>query len=469
MKQKIIVAVIKKFNTETNKSTVVGYRFYDLQKKVIEDLSVKSKKFSSYVIENKDNIENAIWDSSKMSGKSSLKFVNGKEQRYPVLDADSGKLVGINPLVIAAEFRDGYLVVGPFGECFEWTKEQAVAYARLNGIANGSYKTNGNIGFISAISGNYSFIDRNIITPEMLAKKEALEKAKQKKLEKQLKQEDKKISNIKQVDDKPLNIKQVDKKIDNFKQEDDKPLNIKQENELKLIENEIPVEQSILEEAKPEVISEGLTEEEVKEALSTVKIDESIKNQKYDDDFYKQLEPTFGGKKSVDILKYMIEERNYPIDSVYKLIEEGKEVNKYVPTLIGLLTIYNDTKYKYSDMKLDALCKKAIDPDVLNIEKDLMFRGIEFDSVWDADVVVQKREHDLRKWAFPLPLLEERIANYIATTGEELYDCLIEKDGTTWYNGVEVKVPGYRISGVNPSYITITNEDGKTKKVKKSK
>ena len=177
MKQKIIVAVIKKFNTETNKSTVVGYRFYDLQKKVIEDLSVKSKKFSSYVIENKDNIENAIWDSSKMSGKSSLKFVNGKEQRYPVLDADSGKLVGINPLVIAAEFRDGYLVVGPFGECFEWTKEQAVAYARLNGIANGSYKTNGNIGFISAISGNYSFIDRDIITPEMLAKKEALEKA----------------------------------------------------------------------------------------------------------------------------------------------------------------------------------------------------------------------------------------------------------------------------------------------------
>lgn len=81
MKQKIIVAVFKKFNSETGKSAVVGYRFYDFKKKMVEDLSVKDKKFSSFVINNKDNIENAVWDSTRMMGKSALKFVNGKDQQ----------------------------------------------------------------------------------------------------------------------------------------------------------------------------------------------------------------------------------------------------------------------------------------------------------------------------------------------------------------------------------------------------
>lgn len=484
MKQKIIVAVFKKFNSETGKSAVVGYRFYDFKKKMVEDLSVKDKKFSSFVINNKDNIENAVWDSTRMMGKSALKFVNGKEQRYPILNADTGELVGKNPLVIAAEFRDGYLIVGPFGECFEWTKEQAVTYARLNGIANGSCKSMGETGFISAISGNYAFIDRNVITPEMLAKKEALEKAKKEKLAKEAKTEEKVVDKLpvkeepKVEDKKEIEKTELEKNLekslnDKFKEEENKePVKVVDEG-AGLEENEDSenksVEQSILEEVEPEVISEGLTEEEVQEALSSVYVDEKVKNQKYDDDFYKQLEPTFGGKKSVAILKYMIENRNYPIESVYKLIEEGKEVNKYVPTLIGLLVIYTNIQCNHFDKELDSLCREAIDPEVFNLEKDLIYRGIKFEDVWDADIVAQKREHDTRKWAFPLSLLEERIANYIATTGCELYGCLIEKDGTTWYNGVEVNVPGYRISGVNPSYITITNEMGKTKKVKKNK
>ena len=165
----------------------------------------------------------------------------------------------------------------------------------------------------------------------------------------------------------------------------------------------------------------------------------------------------------------MIEVRNYPIDMVYKLIEEGKEVNKYVPSLIGLITMFSDVDHDVHDEKLHKLCKIVIDPEVLKICQDLRYKGIDFTHVWDADIITPNRNHDTRKWAFPLSLLEERIANYIATYGCVLYSCAIDTDGSIYYNDVEVKVPGYRISGVNPSYITITNEDGKTKKVKNKK
>lgn len=505
MKPKLIIAIIKKYDSVSNKSKTVGYRFYDIKRKEIEDFNTKSKQFLSYLKSHKNEIENATWDSGKFTGTPKLKFSNGAESRYPVIDSETGQLVGNNPLVIAAEFIDGYLVVGPFGEVFEWTKAQAIAYAKLNGIANGKCLVKSSTEYISAISGNYPYIEREIVSPENQAKYKAIDKFKADRL----KQKEELIKNDKDTisvkTDKGLvskNIMPIKNDID-FVNKQNKP--IKDDNDVTVIKN-IDKEKDInsleqnkdtshdatesrLENENPpiftpsyddvaeQIYNEGLKEEypdvemsgkEVLEAINSDEVKDFQKNsQKYSDDFYKQLEPTFGGKKSVDILKYMIEERDFSIEAVYQLIDDGRDTNKYVPTLIGLLTKYTDSVQDNFDEKLDKLCRLAIEPEVLDIAVDLFNIGVEFNEVWDADIIAQKRNHNTSVWAFPLTLLEERIANYIASTGRELYGCSINSDGV-YYNGYVVDVPGYKISGVNPKYITITNEIGKTKKVKKA-
>lgn len=507
MKPKLIIATIKKLDTTKNKYKTVGYRLYDIEKKELEDFSLKSKKFLNYMIRNKDNIENAMYDSIKSTGVPRVKFLNGAEERYPVIDADSGQLLGTNPLVIVAEFRDGYLVVGPFGETFEWTKNEAVAYAKLNGIANGKCLSKGNSEYISAISGGYPYIDRCIVSPNTLVKQQMIKQLKDEKSNSGLKTDKsskvgtfrkketpedikdnvkkdisgKEIIDIKEKIDKnsyneviePLSDSKS-KIISDYKNEKEIPIIIENEKDVISGEDEkddiSPVmgddstSKSIYEQGIIEDLSNmPLTKDETNEIEKIVE-----KQQKFSDDFYKQLEPTFGGKKSVDILKYMIEERNYSIEAVYQLIDEGKDVNKYVPTLIGLLTKYSDSLSGLFDEELDKLCRKAIDPEVLDIELDLANMNIEFNEVWDAPAIINNRVHNTSVWAFPLSLLEERIANYIIFTGKELYGCLIKSDGT-YYCGNKVDVPGYEISGVNPRYITITNKDNKTKKVKSNK
>lgn len=573
LKQKIIIAVIKENDPAKSKPVTVGYRFLDLESKETVSYHVKDKGFLQFLIQNKNNIVNGTWDSAKMTGHPKIKFINGTESRYPVIDASSGNLVGANPLVIAAEFKDGYLVVGPYGEMYEWTKKQAVAYARLNGIANGKYTSNGSTDFISAITGSYPLIDRKVITPEMIAKKKA--KAEQKKAEEAKKQEAKaaKDKPVKTEQNKNITFNLFDRtrkvaafnrtveeiynlyKSDSYNEmlmtikgltrftvlEDTKGLKIietgkdglyllnrvdyevKEKNVIVTFNTEVcdgkePVNCNIVILPNSKAGAIKMTEMEFSKKLheycdtmivylksvavhlKKVAEDEQLKKgmetkpkdvtdailadtsgytpeeleaendepkQKFGDEFYAQLEPTFGGHHSVEILKYMIEERDYSINAVYKLIEEGKEVNKYVPTLIGLITRNADAVHNVFDAKLEKLCEKAIEPEVLRIERDLITSEIDFDEVWDANVIAPHREHDTRKWAFPLSLMEERIANYLATTGDELYGCSIGKDGSVVYNGQKLDVPGYRISGVNPEYITITSlQDGRTRKVK---
>lgn len=506
MKPKLIIAIIKKYDSISNKSKTVGYRFYDIKRKEIEDFNTKSKQFLSYLKSHKNEIENATWDIGKLTGTPKLKFSNGAESRYPVIDADTGQLVGNNPLVIAAEFIDGYLVVGPFGEVFEWTKAQAIAYAKLNGIANGKCLVKSSTEYISAISGNYPYIEREIVSPENQAKYKAIDKFKADRLKQkeELIKNDKDNISVKtdkglvtkntvpikndidfinkqnkpiKDDNYVISIKNIDneKDINSLEQNEDKlpdvnPIDSKLENESS--QTFKPIYDDVASQLYAEGIQEEYPDVEMsgKEVLDIINSDEvqDVKNaQKYSDDFYKQLEPTFGGKKSVDILKYMIEERDFSIEAVYQLIDDGRETNKYVPTLIGLLTKYTDSTQGNFDDKLDKLCRLAIEPEVLDIAVDLFNIGVEFNEVWDADIIAQKRNHNTNVWAFPLTLLEERIANYIASTGRELYGCSISSDGV-YYNGYVVNVPGYKISGVNPKYITITNEMGKTKKVKKA-
>lgn len=583
LKQKIIVAVLKEQDKNNNsKWNTVGYRVLDLSTKEGTDYNVKDKGFLSFLIQNKNNIINGTWDSGKVKGSPKVKFINGVESRYPVIDIRTGQLVGLNPLVIAAEFKDGYLVVGPNCEIYEWTKKQAVAYARLNGIANGKYTSTGSSDFISAISGSYEKINRKVITAEMRekrareaanrqAKKQAAE-AKANALDKtevvdkkepvstksnvsfNLFDGTRKISALNITVEELYNIVKDNSYYDmlstvksyhRFKELDEtyglkliktgkdglyllhrndydivergvtityntevcdgkEPVNmtiviIPSGNTVKLTKRELSEKlhsytdavikylRAVAEEFKGTGEDSTVIDiEENAEAKEAVDVADQILNNtdgyeqeeledikeedksksKYDDDFYKQLEPTFGGHDSVCILKYMLEERNFPINTIYTMVEEGKESNKYVPTVLGLLTINSDAVQGVYDSKLRKLCEKAIETDVFDIVEDLIDKGIDFDTVWDADIVTPHREHDTSKWALPLSLMEERLANYIASSGEELYGCSIEKDGLVYYNGQKLEVPNYRISGVNPCYITITSVDGKTRRVR---
>ena len=595
LKQKIIVAVLKEQDkVNLSKWNTVGYRILDLSTKEGTDYRVKDKAFLSFLIQNKNNIINGTWDSAKVKGGPKVKFINGVETRYPVIDVATGKVVGLNPLVIAAEFKDGYLVVGPNCEMYEWTKKQAVAYACLNGVANGKYSSNGASDFISAISGSYEMINRKVITAEMREKK-AKEAAKKAKAQAQA-QAQTQAENIEKVvtteKKEPVNAKvnisfnlfdgtrkvavlnstveelynlakpgsyydmlSTVKSFHRFKVLDNtfglKVVKTGKEDLFLLHKNEYEVKERGISITYNTEVSDGkepvnmaivitpygntvkLTKKELSENLhvytgavidylravakevgepyieESLSIDsvenkaeaavvetdteekpvdmadsilndtqgydkeelENIKEEdksqtRYDDDFYKQLEPTFGGHDSVGILRYMLEERNFPINTIYTMVDEGKASNKYVPTVLGLLTINSDAVQGVYDAKLRKLCEKAIEPDVFDIVEDLIARDIDFDAVWDADVVAPYREHDTAKWALPLSLMEERLANYVASSGEELYGCAIEKDGTVYYNGQKLEVPNYRISGVNPGYITITSSEGKTRKVK---
>lgn len=154
----IVIAVLKQFvPKKTSMSSVtVGYRIYDCVAGRYTD--VAENNATKFIKEHATKFLNV-----QVAENGKIKFTNGQESRYPTIDATSGQLVGMNPLVVAKEFKDGYRVLDAFGRAFDWPEDVVVQYARVQGIANGKLTTLGKRVHVSSIYGSYPKEDISIV------------------------------------------------------------------------------------------------------------------------------------------------------------------------------------------------------------------------------------------------------------------------------------------------------------------
>ena len=126
---------------------IIGFRLLDTDTKETVDVTVKN--LISAVTEKGVDVENVGIENGKVV------HTNGVFSRYPTIV--NNKLVGKSPLVILYELADDkYRVANYAGEIVDITEEEAIKYARTEGIANGKVvRGESGVTFISSINGEY--------------------------------------------------------------------------------------------------------------------------------------------------------------------------------------------------------------------------------------------------------------------------------------------------------------------------
>jgi len=459
-KSKILIGVFKSPSHDGDMKTAqtVGYRIFDLKTGEINDFNIAKRgeigKFKDYFRENKGNIQNLI--PAPKGSSSYVKFINGAENRYPVIDPNTGELIGKNRLIIYGAYEDGFGVIDYAGRRDEWSKDQAVAYAQINGVANGKVVSkNGGQPYLAAISSEYPEIKRKIRHVPEGEYTDALDTSEPKVNVPEMKTisgKDIEIAKptkpIKPVDTKP--IKTVDTKP--IKPEETKGAKeAKTTEEVKLIPRK-PVDEHKVAVAKAE------DKRDVKEGEKEVP---KKPKQKYTDNFYRQLEADFGGHNSVLLLKYIVEIRDGgSLDKFIALSNRPNTDSKIIPSLAGLILRGMDD---VEDKALLTLMKRVIDPSAIELSDSLKENGLRLDEVYDSGEIFSNRKYTDSKYLFKREMLEGRLANYLRKTKGRLYN-LDYSSGNPYYNGNLIDVDGYKLSGLDIDKITITSTDGATTK-----
>lgn len=104
--------------------------------------------------------ENAV-----IEADGTLKGTNGSLDRYAKIVSKNGAAVMLSrPLVVISKLRNGFILSDGMGNLARMTYKEALAYFKLQGIANGKIvKDNSGKEFISAIRGN--FVEEDIEIP----------------------------------------------------------------------------------------------------------------------------------------------------------------------------------------------------------------------------------------------------------------------------------------------------------------
>lgn len=148
-----LIAQIGQLSGRSKKHTILGYRLLDIASGKTLDTDIKSLK---HAIKTKSvSIENIGLDNGYLCG------TNGSIDRYSILDYPDMTISDgtAGALVVLYQVEDcGYLVSNPIGMIREATKQDVIAYAASNGIANGKLVSTDGKTILSAISGSYPII-----------------------------------------------------------------------------------------------------------------------------------------------------------------------------------------------------------------------------------------------------------------------------------------------------------------------
>ena len=148
-----LIAQIGQLSWRSKKHTILGYRLLDIASGKTLDTDIKSLK---HAIKTKSvSIENIGLDNGYLCG------TNGSIDRYSILDYPDMTISDgtAGALVVLYQVEDcGYLVSNPIGMIREATKQDVIAYAASNGIANGKLVSTDGKTILSAISGSYPII-----------------------------------------------------------------------------------------------------------------------------------------------------------------------------------------------------------------------------------------------------------------------------------------------------------------------
>lgn len=148
-----LIAQIGQLSGRAKKHTILGYRLLDIASGKTLDTDIKSLKHA--IKTNSVNIENIGLDNGYLCG------TNGSIDRYSILDYPDMTISDgtAGALVVLYQVEDyGYLVSNPIGMIREATKQDVIAYASSNGIANGKLVNTDGKTILSAISGSYPII-----------------------------------------------------------------------------------------------------------------------------------------------------------------------------------------------------------------------------------------------------------------------------------------------------------------------
>lgn len=148
-----LIAQIGQLTGRSKKHTILGYRLLDVASGKTLDTDIKSLKHA--IRTNSVNIENIGLDNGYLCG------TNGSIDRYSILDYPDMTISDgtAGALVVLYQVEDfGYLVSNPIGMIREASKQDVIAYASSNGIANGKLVTTDGKTILSAISGSYPVI-----------------------------------------------------------------------------------------------------------------------------------------------------------------------------------------------------------------------------------------------------------------------------------------------------------------------
>jgi hypothetical protein len=186
------------------------------------------------------------------------------------------------------------------------------------------------------------------------------------------------------------------------------------------------------------------------------------------------LEPGFGGKHSVDILRHLFENRGLAKDkflNVLKALKDSPEAPQ-VPAMIGLMVQSDDmeaAKNNITDRELLKLLSVVVENEglklIASMAKDYK---VYFGELWGTPIITPvKQTKPSANIRITEAYVAAKIANYAMKTGKTIKDCSVNEDASqVIYFGKEIKNDTYVISGIYDGYITMTNAVNKTVKVK---
>lgn len=213
------------------------------------------------------------------------------------------------------------------------------------------------------------------------------------------------------------------------------------------------------------------------------KADATAPKQMFPDSFYKNLEPIYGGKLSVDIVKYIFEVRKLANEQFINMFVALKEdpLAPQVPAYMGLTLlsdeydvnkgIYGKTDSTFfKDSKLYHVVSRVVEWEAIDLLCSFTkTTGARFTDLFTIKTVVAPRRVKPKNPQYLLTVhtVANKIANYAIATGKDIFRVSINADASrVVFKGNTFEEPDYVVSGIYLDGFTMTNGTGKTKVIK---
>ena len=144
---------------DSKKESTIGFTLIDDK----YQLHYEEKRALARKIANKEIIITNL----SVDAKGEITYTNGAKNRYTVVEAKSGKIIGSPKAVILSRIEkneklDGYMVFLPNGKVSKLSVAEASSLAVKGLVSNGKIRHTDNGDTVSSISGNYPLMQTKI-------------------------------------------------------------------------------------------------------------------------------------------------------------------------------------------------------------------------------------------------------------------------------------------------------------------